>query len=261
MQGFALCRQQLLNVFMPMNYKLYPVRKRDLEKPLYLLVKAAILTHSYEVMSAYFLEFDEEAALDLKQLFFDHATHRCFLIFPSRHKLFRLFPSEVTRHHAIIAVYDKAKAGLLGYYTLDSREVGNGQPLALNWHDWNMEEVPIPVFPKNAYELLQSARQVMQVLEAHGLASCEWHERLATVCRLLENEGDKMHILHNGGLYDHKVLRQFLKEQGLEQPSVVEALDELVSQLEHYAMYAVSIARKIDQRMDYIYREKDEKSY
>ena len=243
-----------------MNYQLYPIRKRDLDKPLYLLVKAVILTHSYDVMAAYFQEFDEEAALNLKQLFFDHVAQRCFLVFPSRHNQFRLFPSEVTRHHAIMAVYDKVTMSLSGFYTLDSQGVGEGQRLALNWHDWESADVPAPVFPNNSYELLQAVRQVMQMLEAHGLASCEWHERISSVCGLLENEGDKMHILHNGGLYDHKVLRQFLKEQGLEQPQVVEVLDELVSQLEQYAMYVVSIARMIDRRMDYIYREKDEKS-
>ena len=241
-----------------MDYQLYPVRKRDLDKPLYLLVKAAILTHSYEVMMAYFQEFDEEVTLDLKQLFFNHANQRCYLVFPSCHRQFRLFPPEVTSHHAIIAVFDKMTMNLSGYYTLDKQETVNGQPLGLNWHAWKSADVPAPVFPHNTYELLQAVLQVMQILETHDLASCEWYERLSSVCELLENDGDKMHILHNGGLYDHNSLRQFLKEQGLEQPSVAEALDELVSQLEQYAMYAVSVARLIDRHANYIYRREDE---
>ena len=233
----------------PMDYQLFPIRKSDLDKTVYLLVKAAVLTHSVEVTSAYYPEFPEEAALGLKQLFFNHVEQRCYLVFPSCHRQFRLFPPEVTQHRALIAVYQKDGHGFSGFYTLDILQDG------LCWHDWRSADVPAPVFHNNTYELHQAIRQVTQMLEARGVASSEWYGRLLSAKHILESGGDKMHILHNGGLYDHASLRQFLQQRGLADAQVEEVLDEWLSQLEQYAMYAVSVSRLIDRRANYIYRK------
>lgn len=238
-----------------MDYQLFPIRKSDLDKSVYLLVKAAVLTHSVEVLSAYYPEFPGEEALGLKRLFFDHADQRCYLVFPSQHRQFRLFPSEVTRQEALIAVYDKTGRDLAGYYTLDGSDAVDVLQYRLSWHKWQSSDVPPVVFPNSAYELLLAILRVTQILESRTMTSCEWYKRLVSARHILECGGDKMHILHNGGLYDYASLRQFVQESGLSRPQAGEALDELASQLRQYAMYAVSISRLIDRRADYIYRK------
>ena len=86
---------------------LYPIKKENLDLQLYLLVKTIMMIRSTKAYQKYSPEFHEEEQLGIKELAYQ-LRHNCvYLIFPSLHRQFRLYPKEISKYSTIIAVYDE----------------------------------------------------------------------------------------------------------------------------------------------------------
>lgn len=234
-----------------MATELYPIRKKHLDLQSYLLIKTIMMIRSVKAYKDYAPEFPGEDQLDIKGLS-DKLKNDCaFLIFPSLHRQFRLFPQDITQHTSIIAVYDKdinasythGKENyytLKSYYTLECQGDNNGMNFELKSHRIDYPEKELPIFYDNTRELTCVLDRLLMLMEESHLEDDGWYKRLKDCRQMIIKREDGLHILHNIGFYDHDTLRHILSASVENEEELSEVMLEYTNNIAIFAMAVVN---------------------
>lgn len=230
---------------------LYPIRKDGIDKRLYLLVKIVMMMRSIKAYKAYSPEFPDEEQMDLKQLAYQLKKDHAFLIFPSLHRQFRMYPQEITNCPVIIAVYkDKyliqnnederdIEYKIDRFYTLDFKERNDTQ-LVLTSHVIEDIGEGLPVFYDNTKELFQAINQLLCLIRNTHSEHNEWYSRLQEASMMLVNREDGIRILHNMGFFDSENLRQMLIICRADEQELNDVMSVYIDNLKIFAMSVVN---------------------
>lgn len=219
-----------------MDYQLYPIRKSDIDLPVYLMVKAMMVMSSVKNYQHYEQEFPEEAHLPMRELAMKYEQYAIYLIFPSHHPQFRLFPSEVSSQRVIIAVYRQPNPNGLAFE--DAYRFVGFLDSDLKFHECKYGKVPIPAFPDASGLLVSAINSLLNSMETRQITGNDWYQRLTNVRTMVTNHVEGLHILHNAGLFDHASLWKQLAASGI----WLQEVDTLKARLtEALAMFAMSV--------------------
>lgn len=225
--------------------------------PLYLIVKTVMMIRSVRAYRNYSPEFRTEEQLNIKELSDKLEYKYVYLIFPSQHKQFRMFPSVVTRYSAIIAIYNKNEkyftdsaydtpSQLTNFYTLDFEGQDIEKHLTLTNHLAWKEKIEQPVFYDNTSELLVVIDGLLQLMREQQLEGNGWFGRLECSRRLLVDRDDGLHILHQAGFYDHESLYMLLKASVSECSKLDTLMTTYTDALAVFAMFVVNGVYKMN---------------
>lgn len=239
------------------DYTLYPIKKTDVDWPLYHLVRHFLARKSNlkisdgneEVGDYDFRCFDGDTMQD-------DGKYSLYLMFPSE-DLSVSYSEEMLEQEALvmklffpIEQFERTIPGQIE--PLDDDEVWY-EDVPMEYfcfpNDGSNKELQhfktqIPSKWPNIYYNVDAFLDVMcgltATMQMNHLTDTPWYERLQTTKRMLEGTANELHILHNAGLYDHATLWSWLKEKGLEDTKIDTIKDCYVSQLKKYAMFALN---------------------
>ncbi len=236
------------------DYTLFPIPKADVDWVLYHLV-AHFMKCRYNLdritdgdgMRELFKPLDDDAEQEDRKFVY-------YLVFPDEEQTLS-YPPEMLEHEVVIM-----KSFFDIEHAIDPNPIlGDDDPDADVWY----EKVPLEYFhyagegeslslklerdkdlPKgfpnivwNGDAFAAAIGDLLGFLQKHGLGASSWSERLQMVLRMLEGEANELHILHNAGLYDHRVLWKWLGDKGVPQAGLDDVKHRYVSELKRYAMF------------------------
>ena len=233
-----------------MGTELYPITIKTLDLQRYLLVKTIIMIRSLRAYKNYSQEFPCEEELHIKELSDQLKDNYVYLVFPSLHRKFMMFPHGMPQSLWVIVVYEKKVAGiqekgkdvtfiLKGFYTLDSND-DDDKRLQLTLHPVDTMDEGLPVFYDNTRELLSAVDRLIGVMKSVGLEGDEWSKRLNDSRQMIISKEDGLHILHNLGFYDYAALLSTLTTAGLKESTLEEVFTTYNENLAAFAMSVVN---------------------
>ena len=234
-----------------MTYALYPIRIDNIDKQLYLLVKTIMMIRSAKAYQAYTQDFSDEKLLNIKQLSYQLKSYHAFLVFPSLHKQFILYPQDIVQYPAIIAVYSiKLKAKyiprreydyeLVSFYTLDYKPDETGMHLEFISHQARDFEDGLPAFFDNTKDLIDSINRLLEFMKKCHFEENDWYKRMQEARRMIIEKEDGIHILHNSGLFDTDALRFALLSSNANEKELNDLILEFTNNLKKFAMFVVN---------------------
>ena len=239
------------------DYTLFPIKKTDVDWPLYHLVRHFLAKKSElkindgsEKVGGYdFRCLDDDTQQEDKE-----------------YSLYLMFPSEDLTVSYSEAMLEQDYLVLKLFFPIEQFEQtipGQIEPMdddEVWYEDVPMEYFCFPVdgsskelqhyktqipsqWPDIYYNVdafLDVLDELVATMQMHHLTDMPWYGRLQTTKRMLEGNANELHILHNAGLYDHATLWSWLKGKGLEEGKIDTIKDSYVSQLKRYAMFALN---------------------
>lgn len=244
------------------DYTLYPIKKADVDIILYQLVAHFLkaryhldLTFSDETSGISFQSLDDDATKD--------DTGCYFLVFPIEEPTVSYNPEALEKEAIVLKPYLPIE---IPYAPLIPEFDDDGELI-----DTITEDVPMEYFyfsdksgnltlehvktdePSRFPDILyngdafsEALDKLLNFLKKKDLTEILWYERLQAVRRMLDDDANELHILHNAGLYDNSSLWAWLKDYGIAASEFEQIKERYVSQLKKYAMYALN-------RLDWYY--------
>lgn len=234
-----------------MGTQLHPIKVRDLDLQQYLLVKSVMMIRSLKAYKNYSCEFPFEEFLHIKELSDQLKDDYAYLIYPSLHRQFRMYPQELTQYPAMIAVFEKRVSRierndkdvyyvLKNFYTLDRENTEGSRLLAFNAHSVDVADEGLPVFHDNTDELLSAMDGLLELMEASHFEDNEWYQRLTDSRQMIVQREDGLRLLHNLGLYDCSNLRHALSAAGVMEAELQEVFSFYTDSVKVFAMSVVN---------------------
>lgn len=229
------------------EYTLFPIRKNDVNWPLYLMV-TGFLKYRYGINAIPFNDMYESLRDDKKK---EARQFLYFFVFPSE-DLTLDYTEDILDQEAIILKYYFPIDWSDSYPWLDDDDDSMIEivPMEFFYQEdgQNPEfqhaqtEIPskVPVIRYNGDSFMEALFGVLFFLNERKLTKTPWYERLQTVKRMFDDEANELHILHNAGLFDHATLWSWLKDQGVSQEDVDTIKAPYVSELKKYAMFVLN---------------------
>lgn len=229
------------------DYELYPIRKQDVDWPLYLTVGCFVSLHdNVETL-------DPEIERMLKTVDNQDSDDTSFgyqLVFPAEEYTLHYDQKLFEYDAAILKLYFDEYIPVDPYdedgdFTIERKPMeyyycqksSDGYTL----HHYHSQETSnFPIIPYNGDDLLKALDKVINLLEVHRLTDLEWYDRLLTTHRMLHYDANELHILHNAGLYDNKSLWQLLISKGVNGAEVEKKANIYMLQLKKYAMHVLN---------------------
>lgn len=229
------------------EYTLFPIKKTDVNWPLYWMV-TAFLKYRYDINAIPYNDWFESLCEDKKKRSRDYEY---YFLFPSE-ELTVGYPEEMLDQDAVILKY---------YYPIDWSEVFSShayddddptldrEPMEFFYQDGQNPELQHattenlskrPCICYNGDSFMDALFGVLVFLFERKLTKTPWFERLQTVKRMFDDEANELHILHNAGLFDHATLWSWLKDQGVSQEDIDAVKAPYVSELKMFAMFVIN---------------------
>lgn len=225
-----------------MDYQLYPIKKSDLDLPLYLIVKAIMVMRSVSNYRHYEQEFPEEEQLPMRELAMKYEHYAIYLVFPAHHPQYRLFPPEVASQRVIIALYKPPKSYGLAFE--DAYRFVGFLDSTLTFHERKYGKVPMPAFPDASAQLSDAINPILVCMEERHMIVHDWYKRLSDAQTMISNRVEGLHILHNAGLFDHTTLWNLLYSSGVSQQKVEMLKAQMEDALMAFAMSVINASWK-----------------
>ena len=225
-----------------MDYQLYPIRKSDIDLPLYLMVKAMMVMRSVRNYRHYEQEFPEEEQLPMRESAMKYEHYAIYLVFPAHHPQYRLFPPEVASQRVIIALYKTPKSYGLAFE--DAYRFAGFLDSNLTFHECKYGKVPMPAFPDASIQLSDAISPILTCLEEHHMIVHDWYKRLSDVQTMIANRVEGLHILHNAGFFDQATLWKLLSSSGISQQTVEALKAQMEDALTAFAMSVINASWK-----------------
>lgn len=229
------------------EYTLYPIRKSDVDWPLYHLV-SHFLKIKYDLDSII-----RDKAPDFKCIYNDVQQEKRDYVYHF------IFPREDLSVPYNEAILEQEYVILKCFFPIeepDPRWIGDDE-------NFTYEEVPMEYFhydesgsvlrhfltddPTEFPDLLYvdpdfsaAVNELLDFLRDKQLTDLAWYPRLQTVANMLEDNANELHILHNAGLYDHKTLWSAMKSHCVSQIEIEKLQNRYLPLLKQYAMFALN---------------------
>ena len=235
-----------------MDYTLYPIKKTDVNWPLYYLV-SHFLKLRYEL--------DEVCGSDVEnaQLFQsidddaknEERKYQYEFVFPFDDLTLSYNEAMLGQEAMILKCFfdiEHPDAQYIGddehfWYENVPMEyfhfVGSGSSIALKHFHTDLPSH----FPNCAYNgdaFLKAINGLLAFLRERQLTELPWYSRLQTVVKMLNGNANELHIIHNAGLFDHHVLWPQLEELGVPKAEIEKVKEPYLMQLHRYAMFVLN---------------------
>ena len=262
-----------------MNYSLYPIPLKDINRPVYYMVKTA-LWHRFKQLPEDSLQEEWEQlrdhikkgnlvfpSADYTQTYDSNTLKLEVIMIESRNESFSYITVDGKRipYKPVPKEYKETyNDQWIGYDDDDEEEEDPGPKvewetifyethysIGVNPETGRYQVVTstddftyYPPYPRPRYnweEVVQAIDQLLPVVAGAYLSQGKWAERLEMTRDMLIEKVNELHILHNGGLFDNHVLASLLAASHL-QPDVWQPLfKEYVESLKRFAMCAVTL--------------------
>lgn len=252
------------------NYALFPIKKTDVDWPLYRLV-------SHFMKVRYYLDIEQDNKNDTSRMFEsidqdirqEKRKYTLYFIFPFEDATLpysnELLEKDVVlglrepmlNHEAVILKYfwpiHHVDGSLIPQFDEDGEleewdenvpmeyfhYSGTGTNLVLR-HTRTEMPSNLPQFAYNGDVLSESVTQLLKFLRGKGLSDLPWYSRLETVKAMLDGNANELHILHNAGLYDHQTLWELLVNCDVPPSEFEDLKGWYLTQLKRYAMFVLN---------------------
>lgn len=229
------------------EYTLFPIKKNDVDWPLYRMV-TCFLKYRYGINEIPYDDLFESLCDDKKR---EHREIEYLFVFPSE-ELTLAYTEDILDQDAIILKY---------FFPIDWSDVyldSDGDddsmieivPMEYFYQEGNgslelqhaQTEIPskMPCIRYNGDSFMVALGRVLAFLHDRNLTATPWFERLQTVKLMFEGQANELHILHNAGLFDHATLWSWLNDQGISRDDVEVIKALYVSELKKYAMFVLN---------------------
>ena len=235
-----------------MDYTLYPIKKTDVNWPLYYMV-SHFLKLRYELdevcgddvgNAQLFQSIDDDAGKEERR-------YEYFFVFPFDELTVSYNETMLGQEAMILKCFFEMEHPDPQYFGDDENFtyekvpmeyfhfVGNGKKMELkHFYTDILSRFPNCVYNGDAF--LETINGLLDFLREKQLAELAWYSRLQTVVAMLDGNANELHILHNAGLFDHQTLWPQLEKLGVPKAEIEKVKEPYLTQLHRYAMFVLN---------------------
>ena len=232
------------------DYTLYPIRKTDVDWPLYHLV-GHFLKIKYKIHNNIpdeeifktpdFNSFDN----DVQQA--EHSP-KYYFVFPREDLSVPYNEAILRQEYVILKCTDTIEIPDPKWFDEDNciyKEVPleyfhYDESNTLLRHGYTKVPNKFPIFPYVGSGFSSAVNELIRFFQKNQLTDSAWYPRLQMVASMLNDNVNELHILHNAGLYDHKTLWSSMKSHCISPIEIEKLQNRYLTLLKQYAMFTVN---------------------
>lgn len=235
-----------------MDYTLYPIKKTDVNWPLYYMV-SHFLKLKYELDEVggsdvgdaqLFQSIDDDAKNEKR-------SYEYYLVFPFDELTVSYNEAMLGQEAMILKCFFDIEHPNSQYMGDDENVTYEKVPLEY-FHFVESDRKTalkhfrtdlLTHFPNCVYNgdaFLEAINRLLAFLQEKQLTELAWYSRLQTVVAMLEGNANELHILHNAGLFDNQTLWSWLEDKDIPESEIEKVKEPYLTQLHRYAMFVLN---------------------